>query len=238
MDLLLELRRGLTEVADRALDMALPPMCAGCGVEGPVLCAGCAPALDVRLASAPGVPIGLPADIPAPLVQLEWCTSFTGVARRAIHRLKYDGERRLAAPLGSAMARRWRRAGVGAEVVVPVPASPDRVRDRGYDQAGLLARVMARELHLPMAAPVVRARSTTAQFDLDRTARGSNVRGAFRLAGADRAEGADVGAQVRGRWIVLVDDVATTGSTLGECGRVLMEAGAFAVAGMTLARER
>jgi predicted amidophosphoribosyltransferase len=97
---------------------------------------------------------------------------------------------------------------------------------------------MARELHLPVVAAIVRTRSTTAQFDLDRSARGSNVRDAFRLAGASREEVARLRAQLRDRWVVLVDDVATTGATLGECGTVLMEAGAVAVAGVTVARER
>src|SRR5215218_10688563 len=149
-------RAALGSVAGRALDLALPATCAGCRREGPALCRQCEPALDVRLHAAPGVPIGLPADLPAPLVQLEWCAPFTGVTRRALHALKYDGERRLAPQLGAAAARRWARVAAGGNVLVPVPASPDRVRDRGYDQAALLASETGRRLGLPVSRAVER----------------------------------------------------------------------------------
>jgi ComF family protein len=229
--LLGDARTALGAVAGRALDLALPASCAGCRREGPALCRECAPALEVRLRAAPGVPIGLPADLPAPLVQLEWCAPFTGVTRRALHALKYDGERRLAPQLGAAAARRWARAGAGGDVLVPVPASPDRVRDRGYDQAALLAGEAGRRLRLPVSRAVERTRATTAQFDLDRAGRAANLGGAFRVAEARRAE-------VAGRWVVLVDDVVTTGATLAACAMALLDAGASAVSGLAVARER
>jgi ComF family protein len=216
----------------RILDLALPASCAGCRREGPALCADCLPALDTRLAAEPGVPLGLPADLPPPLLQLEWCAPFTGVARRALHSLKYDGERRLASPLGAAVARRWARAGVAGDVLVPVPASPDRVRERGYDQANLLAIEAGRRLSLPVAAALERTRATTAQFDLDRAARAANLaRATFRVVPAEQHLIAD-------RWIVLVDDVVTTGATLAACAATLLEAGALAVSAITVARER
>jgi ComF family protein len=235
VQLLPDIRRGLGTVANRALDLALPAACAGCGQEGAALCRECRPALDARLDAQPGVPIGLPADIPAPLVQLEWCAPFTGVTRRALHALKYDGERRLAPLLGAAVARRWARASLPAcrgDALVPVPASPDRVRERGYDQAALIATAASARLGLPVIEALVRTRSTTAQFDLDRAARRSNLGGAFGLAPADAA------AMVRGRWLVLVDDVVTTGATLTACASALLEGGALAVSAVAVARER
>ena len=231
MTLLRDVRAALGGVANRALDLALPASCAGCRREGAALCRECEPALDVRLEAAPGVPIGLPADLPAPLLQLEWCAPFTGVTRRALHALKYEGERRLAPQLGAAIARRWGRAGAGGEVLVPVPASPDRVRDRGYDQAALLAGAAGRRLGLPVSHAVERTRATTAQFDLDRAGRAANLGGAFRVAAERRAE-------IDGRWVVLVDDVVTTGATLAACAVALLEAGALAVSALTVARER
>jgi len=85
---------------DRALDLALPARCVGCGREGLALCLTCEPALDARLPIPAGTPLGLPADIPEPLLQLEWCAPFAGSVRRALHELKYSSERRLADPLG------------------------------------------------------------------------------------------------------------------------------------------
>lgn len=219
-------------LAARLLDLALPASCPGCGREGAPICAACRPALEVRLGRPAGVMIGLPAELPAPLVQLEWTAPFTGTVRAALHALKYAGERRLAIPLGEAAAERWRRAGAGGDLVVPVPVHVDRARERGYDQAVLLAEVVARELGLPCAPLLVRERRTVAQFELDRHQRRTNVAGAFRLRSAA------VQTALVGRWVVLVDDVTTTGSTLAACADVLVGAGALAVSGLTIARER
>jgi len=221
--------RWLASVVDRLLDLALPSACAGCRREGPPLCGECRLILWVRLDAEPGTPLGLPADIPAPLLQLEWCAPFSGITRRALHALKYAGERRLAAPLGAAIADRWRRAAAGGDVLVPVPASPDRIRERGYDQASLLAAAAGRRLGMPVVPALERARSTSAQASLDHDSRVRNLQGAFRVRDAPR---------VAGRWVVLVDDVVTTGATLAACGELLLEAGAAAVSAIAVARER
>jgi ComF family protein len=217
---------------DRAIDVALPATCAGCGREGDPICSRCLPALDARLNLRAGVAIGLPAHLPAPLVQLEWCAPYSGMLRRALHALKYGGEQRLAVPLGAAIARRWLRVGAGGDLLVPVPVHAERLRRRGYDQAALLAAVAARELRMPWAPLLERTRATTAQFDLDRAARATNVVGAFRVRRTGHAH------TVTGRWIVLIDDVTTTGATLAACATALVRAGALAVGAITVARER
>ena len=222
----------LRRITSTALDLALPASCSGCGREGAPLCVACLPALDARLALPGGTPIGLPADIPATLLQLEWCAPFAGPVRHALHDLKYAGERRLAEPLGAAVARRWARVGTGAEVVVPVPVHADRERHRGYDQAALIAAVVARDLGRPLALALERGRATVAQFELGREDRAANVAGAFRVrAGTSRAA-------VTGRWVLLVDDVVTTGATLAACATALRDVGAAAVSAIAVARER
>jgi len=221
----------LRQAAMRALDAALPANCVGCGTEGPPICARCIPALDARLTSPAGTAIGLPGDVPEPLLQLDWCAPFHGVVRDALHAIKYKGEQRLAEPLGRAVARRWGAVGVGADLVMHVPVHRDRERERGYDQAGLIGRHAAEHLALPFVPVLTRARATIAQFDLDRRDRARNVRDAFVVD--PRA-----GAIVRGRWVLLIDDVVTTGATLGACATALGAAGAVGVSAITVARER
>lgn len=221
----------LLRPAGRLLDLALPPLCAGCGVEGAALCPACLPDLRSRLELPAGTPLGLAEGPPHPLLQLEWCAAFRGATRAALHALKYAGERRLAEPLGRAVADRWRRAGAGGEVLVPVPVHEARRRERGYDQAALIAEVAARELGLPWAPALERTRATTAQYHLDRRRRATNVADAF----AVRPPHAQA---IRGRWVVLVDDVVTTGATLGEAATALLAGGAATVSAVTVARER
>lgn len=215
----------------RVLDLVLPGTCVGCGREGPPLCPNCTPALDARLREPPGTPIGLPADIPAPLLQIDWCAGYRGIVRDALHAIKYGAEQRLADPLGSAIARRWGAVGVGADLIVHVPVHDERRRIRGYDQAEIIAAVAARHLHLAHRPALRRQRATTAQFDLDRRHRAANVAGAFAVR-------PDHVAGIRGRWVLLVDDVLTTGATLATCATALELAGAVAVSAVTVARER
>lgn len=228
-----------TSLPARLLDLAFPARCPGCNREGAPICGGCLPALDARLDRPAGIPIGLPSDVPPTILQLEWCAPFGGLVRRALHQLKYGGETRLAGPLGAAIARRWARVTAGGDVLVPVPVHADRARQRGYDQAELIARAAAADLGLPCAPILERARATVAQFDLDRATRATNVRGAFRLR--DRPPGrptSAVGRPLAGRWVVLVDDVVTTGATLSACAAPLLGAGAIGVSAVTVARER
>jgi predicted amidophosphoribosyltransferase len=243
------LRSHAGTVAGHLLDLALPATCAGCGREGEPLCADCRPAIHARGGMSAGIPLGLPSDIPAPLLQLEWCAPFDGIVRRALHALKYAGELRLVEPLGGALAARWRQAGAGGDCLVHVPVHSSRAAGRGFDQAERLARAAAAELGLPHVHALERVRATTAQFQLDRRHRAANVADAFRLR-PGRTSAASVGAMGRGsrgagrlpgidgRWVVLIDDVVTTGATLSACAAVLLRGGVIGVSALTVARER
>lgn len=215
----------------KVLDLLLPPACPGCGREGSAICATCRAYMERRLDEPAGVPIGLPSSQPSGVVQLEWCASFNGIARASVHALKYDGELRLVDPLAELMAARWRRAGIGGDVLVPVPVHAERRRQRGFDQAELLARGVGKRLGLPVVNALHRVARTTAQHHLGRRARQDNVAHAFGVAPRHAAH-------LDGRWLVLIDDVVTSGATLAGCARALYEAGASAVSALTLARER
>ena len=217
-------------MAGRLLDLAFPAVCVGCAREGVALCGPCGRALAVRGGALPGAPVGMPSDVPLPLVQLEWCAPYGGLVRDALHALKYRGEQRLAGPLGAAAAARWREASIGGDVLVHVPVHPARRAARGYDQAELLARAAAAALGLPAVVALRRDRATAPQYELGRDRRAANVAAAFAVEPARRAA-------VTGRWLVLVDDVVTTGATLVACAEALLDAGAAAVSALTVARE-
>lgn len=215
----------------RLVDLVVPPTCAGCRREGTPLCERCAAPLARRFDEPPGTPLGLVAPLPPGIVQLEWCATFGGPVRDALHALKYRGERRLAPVLGGAMAERWRRAGRGGEVLVPVPVHASRRRERGFDQAEDLAASVAAELGMRWLPALERHTRTVAQHSLGRAERAANLGGAFAVRAA-HADG------VAGRWAILVDDVSTTGATLAECAHALRLAGARAVSALTVARDR
>lgn len=116
-------------------------------------------------------------------------------------------------------------------MLVPVPIHPDKRRQRGFNQAALLAEVAARTLELPMLDALERIEATEAQHALGRRERARNVRAAFRVA-PRHVQG------VREKWVIVVDDVMTTGATLAGCAAALEKAGAMAVSALTFARER
>jgi competence protein ComFC len=161
------------------------------------------------------------------LSRLRSAVAYEGPVELAVQRFKYEGWRRLAGPLAALLAERLVVEGLAANWVVAVPLHPSRRRQRGFNQADLLAR----ELRRLMAAgeppgKLVRIRPTSPQVGHDRLWRLENVRGAFAWRGADLA----------GRSVLLVDDVATTGATLEACAVALRASGSGPVLGASVAR--
>lgn len=148
-----------------------------------------------------------------------------------VHGLKYEGWRELAPMMGDALAELelpWPEGVAAAPLVVPVPTSPGRVRARGYNQAELLARRMAARRGWRMVTALERGSASRSQTSLTPEARWHNVRGAFRPA-------PDAGA-VKGRSVILVDDVLTTGATASAAATCLAEVGSGPIVVATFAR--
>jgi ComF family protein len=220
------------------LDILLPPRCVGCRRVGVWLCDECLaqfsfvePPFCARCGNAM-VADGLCARCRTSHLQIERIRSalyFEGTVREAIHWLKYNGCTELAGPLGHLMAVYWMQHPMPADVLVPVPLHADRLHERGYNQAALLAREMASQVGLVVdEQTLVRQRSTDPQVELDARQRKENVRGAFRCSGNGLV----------GKRVLLVDDVCTTGATLEACAVALYDGRARSVQALTLARPR
>lgn len=232
------------------LDLLLPAGCVACrswipgGREAPLVCARC----RSRLAEAswPRCPrchhprgTGRPDAERCP--ECEAWPDALGAARYAyvlgtpsddlVHALKYEGWSELAGFMGDAVARAFASLppmGTVRRVVVPIPTTPERMRSRGYNQAGLLARRVAEVRGLPLVHALERREARASQTALAPEERRENVRGAFRRApGAPGIAGAEV---------VLVDDVLTTGATASEAASTLAGMGAQGVSLVTYAR--
>jgi competence protein ComFC len=153
-----------------------------------------------------------------------------GVVRELIHRFKDGGETWLAGLLGELLKQGLRDArlmGKPFDAVVPVPLHPLRRREREFNQAEVLARELARDQGWEFCDALQRIRYTVTQTHFDRRRRMRNLRDAFRV---------HPNAAVEGKRVLLVDDVLTTGSTLDECARMLLGAGAEAISALTVAR--
>ena len=153
-----------------------------------------------------------------------------GVVRQIIHEFKYGRQIHL-----QHLVARWlcaalddeRLRGRKFDVIIPVPLHASRQRERGFNQAKLIAQLLSVDSSIPAKPLLKRVRYTTTQTALDRAERMENLHNAFRLRKK---------ADVRALRVLLVDDVLTTGSTLSECARVLKRAGALSVHAATAAR--
>lgn len=227
----------LGRLAARLLNVIFPPRCVGCERVGALFCDTCRQQVQPiprPLCLRCGRP--LPASGCCPeCSQGQFAVSairaagvYTEPLSSAIRQFKYGNQQELGKPLGQLLAHYWQERSVPADLVVPVPLHKQRLRTRGYNQARLLAITFCRQVGLPLLAPDVlcRVRDTRQQVLLDETERRQNVAGAFAWQGPHLTD-------VK---VLLIDDVATTGSTLEACGEALLAAGAAKVWALTVAR--
>ena len=228
----------LKQAGEILLDFLFPPHCAGCGREGRFICQSCLeslPRIEPPYCERCGTPLASVGPCPgcdrSPL-SIDGIRSlflFEGAARQAVHSLKYRNIKALAHPLGQLLAQYLNHHALPAQVLVPVPLHRQRLRQRGYNQAALLAQELGRQTGLPMQeGALLRLRNAPAQAKANAAAeRVDNVRGAFRCSSP----------VLQGKQALLIDDVCTTGATLNACAVALKEAGAASVWGLTVARE-
>jgi ComF family protein len=228
------------QILQQALDLLFPTRCAACQHSGAILCPACIAAIRplsppyCRHCNTPLDASGICKNCryaPLRLSGLRVASKYEGTLRASIHALKYAGNRRVAEPLGSLLAQAYRIYGLRADMIVPVPLHSERIQQRGYNQAFLLAQMCSRCTNVPLNSSLVRrTRPTSSQVHLGMRERQSNVAGAFSCP-PTITNGA-----LRGRSILLIDDVCTTGATLEACAAPLFAAGAQAVWGLVLAR--
>jgi competence protein ComFC len=153
-----------------------------------------------------------------------------GVIRFVILQFKYNRQLHLRHPVAEWLQEAMNDARLRDrtfDLIIPVPLHRARLRERGFNQAEMLGKILAQRMNVRLSRALERIRYTTTQTAFDRTDRMENLRGAFRLRRR---------IDVRGLRLLLVDDILTTGSTLSECARVLREAGAQSVYAVTAAR--
>lgn len=228
------------------VSLVYPPTCAGCGsatADPGAFCPSCWSSL--RLIEEPvcqryGTPFALdlgvgplvsPRAIAEPPVfgRARAVALYDAVARRIVHRLKYEDRLDLAGVMARMMAASGRTLIAEAECLVPVPLHRGRLWRRRFNQSALLARAIAASAgRLCVATALVRVRATRSQVGLSRAARAENLSGAFRVTAAEQH-------RIRGRRVLLVDDVMTTGATGNAAARALLRGGATSVDLLTFA---
>jgi ComF family protein len=243
------LRGVADDLRSSLLDLLLPTACAVCRsaralVETDLVCGRCW-ALAAQLPRPRCDRCGHPYDPRHRSAACAWCDLLPPYVRAArsvcgvpggnagaiVHALKYKGWSAVATGMGRRMAALRFPADVEQEraALVPVPLSPSRLRERGYNQSAELARHIAPRWGIPVREDIlVRGRATTTQTRLTPGERKRNVSGAFHAA-VDRNS-------LRGQHLVLVDDVVTTAATLNECAAALHDGGARIISFVTFGR--
>lgn len=211
------------EIRLSILHLCYPHICAGCGQDLPdedaELCLRCLHSLpETCFEQHPGNPVEKLFRGRLPLVAATAQFYFTkeSLMQQLLHLLKYKGQKDLGLYLGRLMGRQLLQAArIIPDALVPLPLFPQRERKRGYNQATILCQGMAEVMHLPVLDKVItRPEHTDTQTKKGRVDRWKNMEGKFAIVNRDA---------IRGKHLLLVDDVITTGATLEACGHELLQ---------------
>jgi ComF family protein len=240
------LLRSAASAARAAIGLVYPPSCVACGgaTGAPhALCAGCWASLRFierpfceRLGTPFAYDIGVPLLSPAAIAdppafdRARAVAHYDDIARQLVHRLKYGDRIELARAMGAMMARSGAELLREADAIVPVPLHRWRLWRRRFNQAMVLARHVAQMSGVPCEPFLLaRVKRTRSQVGLTKAQRQLNLQGAFRVS-------QEAKPRLKGRRILLVDDVLTTGSTANAASRALLRGGAARVDVLAFAR--
>jgi competence protein ComFC len=221
----------------KAMDWIFPPVCAGCGINNAVLCGQCltkTKILQSNLCSICGIPLHPYVDIckscyerNPPYSSMRGWAEFDGPVRESIHSLKYKSN----IGLGNFFSRylidvvlqnQW-----NIDLVVPIPLSKSHLKQRGYNQAAIISLPLALGLNIPHSTRAAyKIRETKSQAMLSANERYLNVEDAF-LGNP---------AKLKGRRVLVVDDVITTGATMENCAKAILSSGAKEVFCLSVGR--
>ncbi len=219
-----------------AIDWVFPPHCVGCGKEGEIICADCYGTIKRvptkvcpycnAYTSTNGFCPNCKNDKPA-YAKFRAFAYYGGVIREAVHHLKYLNDIGIARVLAGYLLKVVQAENWQFDLVVPIPLATTKLEQRGYNQAERLARPLAEALGKPLCADgLIRIKEKASQVDLDVQSRRENVRGVFEANPAI----------VKGKRILLIDDVFTTGATLDSASRALRDARSGLVYGVTVGK--
>lgn len=230
------------------LDFIFPPRCFGCDedIEQGIICNKCFTQITT---SALGVcPVcGLPKSAdetcshpiihggiqPNTLTRIRALGKYTIPYKGLVHHFKYQNKKKIARVLGLTLSNLITSDPIlsHADYIVPIPLHPVRLRERGYNQSLLLAQEAAFHSGITLKDCLIRTKNTPSQTQLDYTARAKNISGAYQLK-------KNLDISLKNKRVVLVDDVITTGATLSEAAKILIENGVAEVYGVVVTTAR
>lgn len=220
-----------------AMDWLYPPHCCNCGRRGSVLCRSCYDLLEPiskHQCAKCGYPLRGKADIcsdcqttPPNYYQMKSWAVYTGPIAKAIHSLKYKNDLFMGKFLANPLSDIVNQSGWEIDIIVPVPLSKQRLRTRGYNQSALLATYLGRKLGIPVSNNILRRiRHTETQISLDVNKRFMNLMDAFYANPA----------KLKMKNVLVIDDVITTGATMHNCTKAILNVGADKVYCLSAAR--
>lgn len=200
------------------LDLIFPDNCVGCKEPGTILCEKCLFSVEFLDSKDPRKKDGI----------LSACDYNSPLLARIVHELKYKGIKRLAEPCASLIYEFLNKGNIKFDnswIITAVPMHEYKLKVRGFNQSELIAKELASFMNLDYEPLLEKVRHTAPQISLDKRARKSNLDGCFKIA---------EGRIVKGKKILVIDDVVSTGSTMSECLKTLREEGTSEVWGLTL----